>query len=83
MIRLKKPPRKLQLHLRRKTPVKFLNIFVADVVSLRGLVNASDTAEISRDKRPAEKERVIRILRQIVMADAEVSGIVKAAFSGE
>ena len=82
-IRLENLSRESQLLLRGKVFVKFLHVRVVHIVALRGLIYAGNTVQIPGDQLPAEEERVIRPLRQIVIADTEVPGIIKAALPVE
>ena len=79
VVSIKNLPREFQLHLGRECLVKFLHVRIVHIVTLGRLVHAGDIVQIAGDELFAEEERIVRAFRQIVIADAEVPGIRKAA----
>ena len=78
--------RQFQLLLRGKASVEFLKglrLPLRGEVALRRGVFPGDAAEIPGDQLPAQEEGVVRSLRQVVVADAELPGVSKAAFAVE
>ena len=76
-------PRQLQLLFGREFFVEFLHVAVSDIIPLRSLINSRYTVKVSQYQFLAQEERVIRVRRQIVVADAEFTRIGKAAFAVE
>ena len=76
-------PGQLFLPFRRERFVKRLHPRIIHVTALRRLVYTGGIIQISRDQFFAEKKGGIRVLRQIMIADPELTGIVEAALSVE
>ena len=76
--RLKDLPREAQFFLFGEAFVKGFHIGVVYVVALRRLVHAGDAVQIAGDQFFAEEEGIVCALRQIVVANAEASGVVEA-----
>ena len=57
-----------QLFLFVESSVKFLDVLILDIVALRRPVYTGDAAERTGNQLPAEEERIVRPLRQIVIS---------------
>ena len=60
-----------------------LRVLFRNKVPLRGTVHPGDVVQVAGDQLPAQEEGGIRPLRQVMVADAELPGIGKAAFAVE
>ncbi len=78
---IKNLPREFQLFLRRECLVKFLHVRIVHIVAPRRLVHAGDAVQIAGNQLFAEEEGVVRAFRQIMIADAKLTGIGKAALA--
>ena len=81
LFRLENLSRKFQLLFSRKSFVEFFNIGIFHIITLRGPVNPGDAVKISRNQFLTQEKRIIFALRQIMVTDTEVSGIIKTALS--
>ena len=75
--------REFQLFFVGKRFVEFLHVRILHIISLRGPVYSRDAIKVSRNQFPAQKERVIRTLRQIMIANAKLTGISETALTVE
>ena len=83
MFRLENLPRQLQFLLGRESFVELFNVRILHIISLRRLVYTGDAVKISMNQFLAEEERVIRAFRKVVVANAKLTGIGKAALAVE
>ena len=80
---LKKLAGEFQLLLQGGRFVEFLRVCVVHIVAPGRLVYAGDSVQVAGDELPAEEEGIVCTLRQIVIADAEIPGVGKAAVAVE
>ena len=74
---------KPQLLLRYEGLIKLFHIGIVHIIAFRSLIDTGYSLKVARNKFPAEKERIIRALWQIVVSYPELPGIIESALAVE